>query len=61
MQVNSEAKRILTLGVLILGLITSGCRSQQAAPPPAIPEVSIVTVQPEQVVGLGRAPQGRVR
>ncbi len=38
------------MGVLVLGLITSGCGSQQAAPPPAIPEVSIVTVQPEQVV-----------
>src|SRR5512136_3090834 len=50
MQVNKKAKRILTMGALVLGLITWGCGSQQAAPPPAIPEVSVVTVQPEQVV-----------
>ena len=50
MQINDRAKRIATMGVLILGLITSGCRSQQAAPPPAIPEVAIVTVNPERVV-----------
>ena len=50
MQVNNKVKRILTMGTLVFGLITSGCGSQQAAPPPAIPEVSIVTVQPEQVV-----------
>ena len=50
MQMNDRAKRIATMGVLILGLITSGCPSQQAAPPPALPEVAIVTVQPERVV-----------
>jgi membrane fusion protein (multidrug efflux system) len=50
MQVNNKAKRILTMGALVFGLITWGCGSQQAAPPPAIPEVSIVTVQSEQIV-----------
>jgi len=50
MQVNNKAKRILTMGTLVFGLIASGCGSQQAAPPPAIPEVSIVIIQPEQVV-----------
>ena len=50
MQINDRVKRIVTMGVLVLGLITSGCGSQQAAPPPAIPEVAIVTVQPERVV-----------
>lgn len=50
MQMNDRGKRIATMGVLILGLITSGCPSQQAAPPPAIPEVAVVTVNPERVV-----------
>jgi membrane fusion protein, multidrug efflux system len=50
MQMNDRVKRIATIGVLILGLIMSGCPSQQAAPPPAVPEVAIVTVQPERVV-----------
>lgn len=50
MQINDRAKRILTMGVLILGLITSGCGSQQAAPPPAIPEVATVAINPERIV-----------
>ena len=50
MQMNDRVKRIATMGVLILGLITSGCGQQQAAPPPATPEVAIVTVQEERVV-----------
>jgi membrane fusion protein (multidrug efflux system) len=50
MQINERVKRIFTMGVFILGLITSGCGSQHAAPPPATPEVSIVTVKPERVV-----------
>jgi membrane fusion protein (multidrug efflux system) len=33
-----------------MGLITSGCGSQQAAPKPGIPEVAIVTVNPERAV-----------
>jgi membrane fusion protein (multidrug efflux system) len=41
---------MVTHGVLVLGLITSGCGSQQAAPQPSIPEVAIVTVNPERVV-----------
>jgi membrane fusion protein (multidrug efflux system) len=49
MQINDRIKRI-AMGVFVLGLITSGCGSQHAAPPPGIPEVSIVTVQPERVV-----------
>ena len=40
----------LPQGVLVVGLITSGCGSQQAAPQPALPEVAIVTVQPEEIV-----------
>jgi membrane fusion protein (multidrug efflux system) len=50
MQINDRAKRILTMGTLVLGLIASGCGSQQAAPPPVIPEVTTVTVQPERVL-----------
>jgi membrane fusion protein (multidrug efflux system) len=50
MQINDRVKLIATIGVLVLGLTTSGCGSQQATPKPAIPEVAIVTVNPEQVV-----------
>jgi membrane fusion protein (multidrug efflux system) len=50
MQINDRVKRIATMGVLVVGLITSGCGSQQAAPQPGIPEVSIVTVNPKSVV-----------
>jgi membrane fusion protein (multidrug efflux system) len=50
MQINDRVKRIATMGVLVVGLTMPGCGSQQAAPPPAIPEVAIVTVQPERVV-----------
>jgi membrane fusion protein (multidrug efflux system) len=50
MQINDRVKRIATMGVLVLGVISSGCGSQQTAPSPAIPEVAIVTVQPERVV-----------
>jgi membrane fusion protein, multidrug efflux system len=50
MQINGRVKLIATMGVLVVGLITSGCGSQQAAPPPAVPEVAIVTVSPERMV-----------
>jgi membrane fusion protein (multidrug efflux system) len=50
MQINDRVKRIATMGVLVVGLITSGCGSQRAAPKPDIPEVAIVTVSPEKVV-----------
>jgi membrane fusion protein (multidrug efflux system) len=50
MQVDNKAKRILAMGTLVFGLIASGCGTQEAAPKPATPEVSIVTVQSEQVV-----------
>ncbi len=50
MQINERIKRVAAMGVLVLGLIVSGCGSKQAAPPPAVPEVAVVTVQPERVV-----------
>jgi membrane fusion protein (multidrug efflux system) len=50
MQMNDRVKRIVTIGVFVLGLITSGCGSQQSAPQPVIPEVVTVTVQQEQIV-----------
>jgi len=58
-QINDRVKRIVILGVLVVTLIMSGCGSQQAAPPPAIPEVAIVTVNPERVVLTTELP-GRV-
>src|SRR5271157_3854077 len=50
MQINDRVKRIATMGALVVGLITSGCGSQHAAPPPALPEVAVVTVSPERAV-----------
>ncbi|MGB7574193.1 MAG: efflux RND transporter periplasmic adaptor subunit [Thermodesulfobacteriota bacterium] len=50
MQINDRVKRIAIMGVLVVGLITSGCGSQQAAPEPGLPEVAVVTVNPERVV-----------
>ena len=50
MQINDRAKRIATIGVLVVGLITSGCSSRQPPPEPAIPDVAIVTINPERVV-----------
>jgi membrane fusion protein (multidrug efflux system) len=59
MQINSRGKRIITMGVLVLGLITSGCNSRQPSSGPAIPEVATVTVNPEQTVLTTELP-GRV-
>jgi len=59
MQINNVAKRIAISGVLIVGLITSGCGSQQAAPKPGLPEVAVVTVSPERVVLTSELP-GRI-
>jgi membrane fusion protein (multidrug efflux system) len=59
MQINDSVKRMTTMGVLVVGLMTSGCGSQQAPPPPAIPEVAIVTVQSGRVVLTTELP-GRV-
>src|SRR5512136_3238070 len=50
MQINDRVKLIATTGIIVLGLLTTGCGSQQAAPPPANPEVATVTVNPERVV-----------
>ena len=50
MQINDSVKRIAAMGALVVGLITSGCGSQQAAPKPDLPEVAVVTVNPERVV-----------
>src|SRR5512137_1768858 len=50
MQINDRVKRMVTMGLFVLGLITPGCGSQQAATPPAVPEVATVTVQAKRVV-----------
>jgi membrane fusion protein (multidrug efflux system) len=50
MQINDRVKQIATIGVLIGGLITPGCGSQQTAPKTDPPEVAIVTVNPERVL-----------
>jgi membrane fusion protein, multidrug efflux system len=50
MQINDRIERIAGMGLLVLGLIVSACGSKQAGPPPAVPEVAVVTVQTERVV-----------
>jgi membrane fusion protein, multidrug efflux system len=50
MQINDRVKQIATMGVLVAGLITSGCGSRQPPPEPAIPEVATQTVHAERVV-----------
>jgi membrane fusion protein (multidrug efflux system) len=59
MQINNRVKHIVIMEVFILGLITSGCGSEHAAPKPATPEVAIVTVHPERVVLTTELP-GRI-
>ena len=49
-KINDKVKFIAGAGVLVVGLMAPACRSQQAAPPPAVPEVAIVTVSPERTV-----------
>lgn len=43
-------KQFVLSMALIAGLIPVGCSSKQAAPPPGLPEVAVVTVTPERVV-----------
>ncbi len=50
MQINDRAKRIFIMGALVLALFLSGCGSQKAAPPPAIPEVAVETVSSQRAV-----------
>ena len=50
MRIDNKAREIAAMGVLIVGLVTSGCGTQQAAPRSALPEVAVVTAHPEQVV-----------
>lgn len=49
MRMNDRIKRI-AVGVLAAGLMMTGCNSQHAATPPALPEVAIVTVNTERTV-----------
>jgi membrane fusion protein (multidrug efflux system) len=50
MQINDRLNLIATIVILLAGVIMAGCGSQQAAPQSGIPEVAIVTVNPERVV-----------
>jgi membrane fusion protein (multidrug efflux system) len=50
MKINDKVKFIAGAGVLVAGLMASACRSERAAPPPAVPEVAIVTVNSERTV-----------
>jgi len=50
MKINEKARFIAGAGVLIAGLMTSACHSDHAAEKPALTEVAVVTVSPEQVV-----------
>ena len=49
-KVNKCVKMIVVSIALLGGVILGGCGSQQAAPQPGLPEVAVVTVNPERVV-----------
>ena len=47
----NRIKLIATVGIFLIGLLPGGCDPRQQSPPPSpIPEVSVVTVQPQQVM-----------
>ncbi|OQY07806.1 MAG: efflux transporter periplasmic adaptor subunit [Desulfobacteraceae bacterium 4572_123] len=49
--VYKRLKWSLVLAVVLSGLLSAGCdRRQQSSPPPSIPEVAVVTVQPQKVI-----------
>jgi len=50
MKANDKVKFIAGVGILVAGLMAPACRSDHAAPPPAFPEVAIVTANPERAV-----------
>jgi len=50
MKINDKVKFIAGAGVLVAGLLAPACRSEHAAEQPALPEVAIVTVNPERTV-----------
>jgi membrane fusion protein, multidrug efflux system len=50
MKITHKFKLIAGTGLLVAGLMAGACRSERAAPPPAIPEVAVITVNPERVV-----------
>ncbi|MDW7774221.1 MAG: efflux RND transporter periplasmic adaptor subunit [Desulfobulbaceae bacterium] len=61
MQLNQDEhtsiKWFVTLAVLLAFLLAAGCdRRQQAPPPPPVPQVTTVTVQPEQVILSSQLP-----
>jgi membrane fusion protein (multidrug efflux system) len=50
---------MIVSAVLLCGLWLGGCESSKSAPPPSVPEVSTVTVQPERVLLTTELP-GRI-
>jgi membrane fusion protein (multidrug efflux system) len=48
-RIDGRANLMVVSAVLLCGLWLGGCESSKSAPPPAVPEVSTVTVQPEQL------------
>ncbi|HTX55169.1 MAG TPA: efflux RND transporter periplasmic adaptor subunit [Candidatus Baltobacteraceae bacterium] len=50
MAVSSKATIFLVLIGVGSGLLLNGCKASSSAPAPAVPEVSVVTLQPERVV-----------
>ncbi len=46
----NRCKYFAATGLIIAGLLSSGCRSRMAPPPAGPPEVATVTLQPERVV-----------
>jgi membrane fusion protein, multidrug efflux system len=50
MKINDQIRLIAVAGALVGALLSAGCGSQHAAPPPSLPEVAVVTVSPERTV-----------
>jgi len=48
--------RNVVLLVILAGLLLTACNRRQTAPPPQIPEVAVVTVQPQKVVLTTKLP-----
>lgn len=56
MQIDERVKLIFLAAVLLCGLLPGGCKSQAKLPPPPLPEVATVTVQPQRAVLTNELP-----
>ena len=50
MKRNNKAGLVIAAVIFFMGLLLSGCGDQKTGGPPPMPEVAVVTIQPQQVV-----------